>query len=132
MLKVFTGAMELQLGAAAGEPHHPDGYTGYYYPSVPVKDATSAPCLFYDRRKSTGKARSELPKVTMMEVVEGVVARGEKRFDVLVWQSRIPPYASYVATWDMERAADAVVVGMKRRLNKRRRGQLVYGFHVRK
>jgi hypothetical protein len=87
--------------------------------------------LFYDRRKSTGKARSELPKVTMMEVVEGVVARGEKRFDVLVWQSRIPPYASYVVTCDMEGGADvAVVVGMKmkRRLNKRRRGQLVYGF----
>ena len=102
---------------------------GYYYPSVPVKDAPNAPCVFYGRRKSTGMARSELPKVTMMEVVEGVVACEEKRFDVLVWQSRIPPYASYVATCDMEGGADvAPVVGTKRRLNKRRRGQLVYGF----
>ena len=104
---------------------------GYYYPSVPVKDAPNAPCVFYGRRKSTGMARSELPKVTMMEVAEGVVDRGEKRFDVLVWQSRITPYASYIATCDMEGGADvAVVVGMKmkQRLNKRRRGQLVYGF----
>ncbi|CAD6239097.1 unnamed protein product [Miscanthus lutarioriparius] len=65
-------------------------------------------------------AQSELPKVTMI--------RGEKRFDVLVWQSRIIPYASYIATCDMEGGADVAVVGMKQRLNKRRRGQLVYGF----
>ena len=129
--KVFTGVMELQLGAAAGGPRRPEEKTGYYYPSVPVKDAPNAPCVFYGRRKSTGMARSELPKVTMMEVSEGVIDRGEKRFDVLVWQSRIPPYASYVVTCDMEGGADvAVVVGMKmkQRLNKRRRGQLVYGF----
>ena len=122
VLKVSAGVTELRLGAAAaGGPRRPEEKTGYYYPSVPVKDAPNAPCVFYDRRKSTGMARSELPKVTMMEVAEGVVPRGEKRFDVLVWQSRIPPYASYVATCDMERGADVVAVGVKRRLNKRRR-----------
>ncbi|XP_066314118.1 disease resistance protein RGA2-like [Miscanthus floridulus] len=129
VLKVSTGVVELQLGAAAGGPRRPEEKTGYYYPSVPMKDAPNAPCVFYGRRKSTGMARSELPKVTMMEVSEGVIDRGEKRFDVLVWQSRIPPYASYVATCDMEGGADvAPVVGTKRRLNKRRRGQLVHGF----
>jgi hypothetical protein len=131
VLKLSAGVTELQLcaAAAAGGPRRPEEKTGYYYPSVPVKDAPNAPCVFYGRRKSTGMAQSELPKVTMMEVAEGVVPRGEKRFEVLVWQSRIPPYASYVATCDMEGGADvARVVGIKRRLNKRRRGQLVYGF----
>jgi len=130
VLKVSAGVRvtELQLGAAAGGPRRPEEKTGYYYPSVPVKDAPNAPCVFYGRRKSTGMARSELPKVTMMEVAEGVVDRGEKRFDVLVWQSRITPYASYIATCVMEGGADVAVVGMKQRLNKRRRGQLVYGF----
>lgn len=118
VLKVSTGVTVLQLGA---------GEWGIYYPRVPVKGAPpNAPCLFYDRRKSTGMARSELPTVTMLEVGRGVEWAGEKRFDVLVWQSRIPPYASYVATCDMERAAK-VEAGKKRRLNKRRRGQLVRG-----
>ncbi|CAL4964392.1 unnamed protein product [Urochloa decumbens] len=78
-------------------------------------------------RKSTGMARSELPKVTMLEVVQGVVRSEEKRFDVLVWQSRIPPYASFVATCDMERAAQVAEAGKKQIVNKRRRDQLVCG-----
>jgi len=101
---VIVRVTEPQLGAAVGGPRRPEEKIGHYYPSVPVKDAPNAPCLFYGRRKSPGMTRSELPTVTMMEVIEGgVVARGEKRFDVLVWQSRIPPYASYCtsqrATW---------------------------------
>ncbi|KAL6627630.1 hypothetical protein ACP70R_031356 [Stipagrostis hirtigluma subsp. patula] len=120
VLKVSAGATELELGGALpGWRDRPEEKTGYYYPSMPVKDAPSAPCLFYNRRKVTGMARSELPKVTVLELLDGGAAPpgGEKRFDVLVWQSRIPPYASYVATCDMERAQQ-VVTG-KKRLNKR-------------
>ena len=117
----------LQLGAAVpGGRGRPEEKAAYYHPGVPVKGGRSAPCLFYDRRKSTGVSRSELPKVTMLDVAGGAVPAGEKRFDVLVWQSRIPPYASYVATCDMERAAQ-VEIGKRRLVNKRRRGQLVRG-----
>ncbi|CAL4950676.1 unnamed protein product [Urochloa decumbens] len=108
VLRVSAGVTVLQLGA--GEPW-------IYYPRLPVNGAPDAPFLFYDRRKSTGVARSELPEVTMLEVGHGIVAVGEKKFDVLLWQSRIPPYASYLATCDMERAAQ-VEVGNKRVLNK--------------
>ncbi|RLM92587.1 bifunctional epoxide hydrolase 2-like [Panicum miliaceum] len=126
MLKVFLGVTALQLGAAVpGGRGRPEEKAAYYHPGVPVKGGRSAPCLFYDRRKSTGMSQSELPKVTMLDVAGGAVPAGEKRFDVLVWQSRIPPYASYVATCDMERAAQ-VEIG-KRRLVNKRRGQLVRG-----
>jgi hypothetical protein len=126
LLKISVGMTQLQLGTAPGGPHRPEEKIGYFYHSIPVKDAANAPCLFHGRRKTTGLSRSELPKVTMLEVVQGVVPGREKRFDVLVWQSRIPPYASYVATCDMESAAQ-VEVDRKRRLNKRRRDQLVRG-----
>ncbi|CAL4957404.1 unnamed protein product [Urochloa decumbens] len=123
VLRVSAGVTVLrpQLGAAGGGQW-------IYFPHVGVAvdgAPPSAPCLFYDRRKLTGVARSELPEVAMLEVGHGVVSSGgEKRFDVLVWQSRIPPYASYVATCDMETAAQ-VEVDKKRLLNKRRREQLV-------
>ncbi|CAO2180418.1 unnamed protein product [Urochloa humidicola] len=71
-------------------------------------------------------AEGELPKVTMLGVGHGVVPGGEKQFDMLVWQSRIPPYASYIVTCDMERAAQ-VEVGKKQLLNKRRREQWICG-----
>jgi len=127
VLRVSVGVTALQLGAAVpGGRGRPEEKAAYYHPGVPVKGGRSAPCLFYDRRKSTGVSRSELPKVTMLDVAGGAVPAGEKRFDVLVWQSRIPPYASYVATCDMERAAQ-VEIAKTRLVNKRRRGQLVRG-----
>ncbi|CAO2185095.1 unnamed protein product [Urochloa humidicola] len=108
----------------------PGGATGegwwLYYPRVVVKGAPDAPCLFYDKRKSTGAAWSELPTVRMLQVGHDVVPGGKKRFDVLTWQSRIPPYASYIATCDMERAAQ-VEIGNRRLLNKRRREQRICG-----
>ncbi|CAO2180416.1 unnamed protein product [Urochloa humidicola] len=126
VLKITVGVTQLQLDAAPGGPRRLEDNTGYYYPRMPVMNGSArAPCLFYDRRKSTGMVRSELPKVTMLEVVQGVVPGEEKRFDVLVWQSRIPPYASYVATCDMERAAQVAEVGTKQIVNKRRRDQVV-------
>lgn len=85
--------------------------------------ANYSPCLLYDMRKSTGMSRSELPTVKMLDVSQGVVSDGEKPFDVLVWQSRIPPHTSYVATCDMERASQ-LEIGKYPRLrlhNKRRR-----------
>ncbi|WVZ71761.1 hypothetical protein U9M48_020306 [Paspalum notatum var. saurae] len=93
-------AVDLAGGAAVEKvPHRPVWKTGYYYPLVPVKDAPtpSAPCLFYNRRKWTGAvARSEIPEVTMLDIVRGVVPgrRGEA--------SRIPPHGSYVATCHMD------------------------------
>ena len=110
VLRVSVGVTALQLGAAVpGGRGRPEEKAAYYHPGVPVKGGRSAPCLSYDRRKSTGMSRSELPKVTMLNVAGGAVPAGEKRFDVLVWQSRIPPYASYVATCDMERAAQVEI-----------------------
>ncbi|RLN23440.1 hypothetical protein C2845_PM07G05240 [Panicum miliaceum] len=127
VLKVSVGVTALQLGAAVpGGRGRPEEKTAYYHPGVPVKGGRSAPCLFYGRRKSTGMSRSELPKVTMLDVAGGGVPTGEKRFDVLVWQSRIPPYASYIATCDMDRAAQ-VEIGRRQLVNKRRRGQRVPG-----
>ncbi|CAL4964391.1 unnamed protein product [Urochloa decumbens] len=121
VLKVSAGVTVLhhQLDAAG------EGWW-IYYPCVSVEGALlDVPCFFYNRRKLAGVAQSELPTVTMLEVGHAVVSSGgEKRFDVLVWQSRIPPYASYVATCDMEGAAQ-VKVGKKRLLNKRRRDQPV-------
>ncbi|PVH39074.1 hypothetical protein PAHAL_5G428000 [Panicum hallii] len=94
----------------------------------PVKDSPGVPCAFRDRRKSTGAAtaRSELPGVTMLDLVTGgavlPVPGGGTRFDVLVWRSRIPPYTSYVATCDVGRSRQVVAVE-KKRARKRRRGQ---------
>ncbi|TVT98620.1 hypothetical protein EJB05_31894, partial [Eragrostis curvula] len=85
----------------------------------------STPFLFCDRRKSTTRGdHGELPRVTLLELVTGraAVDVGETRFDVLVWRSRIPPYASYVVACDVERARRVVVAGEKR-VRKRRRGQ---------
>ncbi|CAO2161997.1 unnamed protein product [Urochloa humidicola] len=117
VLRVSVGVTVLQLGG--DEPW-------IYYPCVPVDGAPDAPGLFYNSRKLTGMAEGDLPKVTMLGVGHGVVPGGEKRFDMLVWQSRIPPYASYIVTCDMERAAQ-VEVGKKQLLNKRRREQWICG-----
>ncbi|CAO2198448.1 unnamed protein product [Urochloa humidicola] len=117
VLRVFAGVTMLQFGA--GEPW-------IYYPRMQVNGVPDAPGLFYNHRKSASIARSELPKVTMLVVGHGVLPGGEKRFDMLVWQSRIPPYASYIVTCDMEKAAQ-VEVCKKRHPNKRRRDQLVRG-----
>ncbi|KAG2587740.1 hypothetical protein PVAP13_5NG171900 [Panicum virgatum] len=93
----------------------------------PVNGAPGVPCTFRDRRKSTGAAtaRSVLPGVTMLDLVTGgaVLPGGETRFDVLVWRSRIPPYASYVATCDVGRARQVVAVEKKRARTRRRRQQ---------
>jgi len=51
--------LRLRLGAAVpGGRGRPEEKTAYYHPGVPVKGGRSAPCLFYDRRKSTGMSRS--------------------------------------------------------------------------
>ncbi|TVU06989.1 hypothetical protein EJB05_47027, partial [Eragrostis curvula] len=114
--KVYAEATSLQLGAASERFE-----AGHYYLCRPVKDAPGAPCLFTVRHKLIGVARSELPLVTMLDLLTGgsVPPAGATRFDVLVWQSRIPPYGSYVATCDMERASH--LVAREKRARKRRR-----------
>ncbi|GJN06177.1 hypothetical protein PR202_ga23879 [Eleusine coracana subsp. coracana] len=89
----------------------------------PVKDAPGVPCLFYNTRKVTSVARSDLPKVTMLGLLTGgsLLPTGETRFDVLVWQSRIPLYASYIATCDTDETHPKTIALKKRLLNKRRR-----------
>ncbi|KAL6626497.1 hypothetical protein ACP70R_030223 [Stipagrostis hirtigluma subsp. patula] len=117
---LLSGAMKLQLGAA-GDGDRGDKRGCYYYLCKPLMDAPGgAPCLFCDKRKSMGVARSDSPKVTMPELLTGgaVLAGGETRFDVLVWQSRIPPFTSYVATCDLEKARQAVAD--KKRVLKRK------------
>ncbi|TVU22424.1 hypothetical protein EJB05_32118, partial [Eragrostis curvula] len=90
------------------------------YVCRPVKGAPGAPCLFYNRRKLTGVDRSELPEVTLMGLISGsaLPPAGATRFDVITSQSRIPPYGTYVATCDMERARH-----LEKRARKRRRDQ---------
>jgi hypothetical protein len=119
VLKVFDGAKVLPLGAA-GDWFNGDK-TGICYLRQPVTDTAAAPLVYYIRR--TGVARSELPKVTMMELLAGgsIPPAGETRFDMLVWKTRIPPYVSYVATCDMERARH--VVRDEKRGGKRLRDQ---------
>jgi hypothetical protein len=85
VLKVFDGAKVSPLGAA-GVLSNGDK-TGICYLCQPVTDTAAAPLVFYIRR--TGVARSELPKVTMMELLAGgsiVPPAGETRFDMLVWK----------------------------------------------
>ncbi|KAK3159988.1 hypothetical protein QOZ80_1BG0053840 [Eleusine coracana subsp. coracana] len=112
VLKVFSEAMILDEDKA--------GHCNLFRP---VKDAPGVPCLFYNRRKFTSVARSDLPKVTMLGLLTGdsLLPIGETRFDVLVWQSRIPPYASYIATCDTDKAQQKMIAIKKRLLNKRRR-----------
>ncbi|TVU07001.1 hypothetical protein EJB05_47040, partial [Eragrostis curvula] len=107
--KVYAEATSLQLGDGLDE----------YYMCRPIKGAPGAPCLFSNRRKLIG--RNELPVVTMLDLLAGgcVPPAGATRFDVLVWQSPIPPYGCYVATCDMERARQ--VVAREKRARKRRR-----------
>ncbi|KAK3159987.1 hypothetical protein QOZ80_1BG0053830 [Eleusine coracana subsp. coracana] len=109
--KMYAEATVLQLGDK-GE---------FYYLCRPVTDAPTAPFLFCNRRKLTGMAGSEFPKVRKLELLTGdtLPPAGETRFDVLIWQSRIPPYVSYVATCDME--ARQVVVAGEKRVRKRGR-----------
>ncbi|KAK3160720.1 hypothetical protein QOZ80_1BG0063510 [Eleusine coracana subsp. coracana] len=116
--KVYAEATMLQLDVTS------DGFDAVCYLCQPVKDTPGTPCLFYNGRKLTGVARSELPKVTMPELLTGssLPLAGETRFDVLVWHSRIPPYVSYIATCDTDTAHHQQVVALKKRLlNKRRR-----------
>ncbi|GJN37832.1 hypothetical protein PR202_gb26825 [Eleusine coracana subsp. coracana] len=101
-----------------------DGFDKAWCLYRPVKNGPDAPCLFYNTRKLTGVARSELPKITMPEVLAGgsLSLVGETRFDVLVWQSRIPPYVTYIATCDTDTTHHQQVLALKKRLlNKRRR-----------
>uniref|UniRef100_A0A0D9Y678 Disease resistance N-terminal domain-containing protein n=1 Tax=Oryza glumipatula TaxID=40148 RepID=A0A0D9Y678_9ORYZ len=87
-------------------------------------------CLFYDRRKMptptpAGGGGERLPTVTMQDLLTGRVVPGVDavRFDVLVWQSPIPPYCSYVRTCEMDRDRHVVVVAAAsggKRLEKRR------------
>ncbi|GJN41383.1 hypothetical protein PR202_gn00751 [Eleusine coracana subsp. coracana] len=109
LLKVFSEATMLQAG--------------HYYISLPVKGAPGSSCLFYNGRKLTSMALNDLPKVTMSGLLTSgsPLPTGETRFDVLVWQSRIPPYASYIATCDIDETHPKTVALKKRLLNKRRR-----------
>lgn len=108
----------LQLTAAS------DG-SGLNFICQPVKVMPHAPCAFYNWRKLRGVARSELPDVTVVDLLTGdtLPPVGRTQFDVLVWQSRIPPYASYIATCDTDTTHQQQVLQLNRTplVNKRRR-----------
>ncbi|KAL6850542.1 hypothetical protein ACP4OV_021169 [Aristida adscensionis] len=110
--------------AEAAERRRPDKRGCFHYRCTPAKGAPGATCVFYDKRKSTGVARGELPEVKMLEVFAGggaALPGGETRIEVLVWQSRVPPFASYIATCDIERALQPAAG--EKRVRKRRRGR---------
>ncbi|KAL6849890.1 hypothetical protein ACP4OV_020517 [Aristida adscensionis] len=116
-----------RLFAEAVTLRRPEKCGVLFYSREPVKeiDVSGASFLFYNKRKSTGVARGELPKVTMLGLLTrgGAVLSGEEtRFDVMVWQSRVPPFASYLATCDIIDIARPLPAGEKR-IRKRRRGQ---------
>lgn len=58
-------------------------------------------CLVYDLREA-GPGHEDLPLPTSREVLTGVKVPAEEKFDVLVWKSRIPPYCSYIATYERQ------------------------------
>ncbi|KAF0919505.1 hypothetical protein E2562_029624 [Oryza meyeriana var. granulata] len=101
-----------------------------YYMCRPSMDAPH--CLFYDRRKLTTPTPAasstrddERPSMLrMQDLLTGAVVPcvDMPRFDVLVWQSPIPPYCSYLATCDMGRAKQFVVASGRKRFKRRRPG----------
>ncbi|KAK3159989.1 hypothetical protein QOZ80_1BG0053850 [Eleusine coracana subsp. coracana] len=103
VLKVISEITVMHLGAAGNRLD--EDKAGRYYLSQPLKDIPDFPCLVYNRRKLTGMTESELPKVTIMELLTGgfLFPPGEKQFDILEWQSHIPPYTSYVLTCNIDK-----------------------------
>ncbi|CAD6254629.1 unnamed protein product [Miscanthus lutarioriparius] len=91
------------------ERNVPVGFT-----NVSFVGAQSQGCLVYDLREA-GPGEDELPLPTSREVLTGVKVPAEDRFDVLVWKSRIPPYCSYIATYERQKAPRHIV-GKKNRL----------------
>ncbi|GJN37835.1 hypothetical protein PR202_gb26828 [Eleusine coracana subsp. coracana] len=120
----MMGAKAIMLRPDATGDGFDEYKAGRYYPCRPLRDP-DVPCMFYNRRKLIGVAWNELPKVTMPELIAGrsvLLHAGETQFEMLVWQSRIPPYVSYVVTCDMERTQQLLTAGEKR-ARKRRRDQ---------
>ncbi|KAL6849889.1 hypothetical protein ACP4OV_020516 [Aristida adscensionis] len=140
VLRVSAGATKLDLGGALpGRRDRPVEKTWYYLVldlggglpgrrdlgarSMQVKDVSGASIRIYDKRKSTGLAQDELPKVTMAGLLTrggAVLPGGETRFDVLMWQSRVPPFASYVATCDIIGDITRLPAAGEKRVRKRR------------
>uniref|UniRef100_A0A0E0FJJ6 Disease resistance N-terminal domain-containing protein n=1 Tax=Oryza nivara TaxID=4536 RepID=A0A0E0FJJ6_ORYNI len=120
--------LRLLSDAAHGGRRESYGEEEDLYICRPSMDAPH--CLFYDRRKMptptpAGGGGERLPTVTMQDLLTGRVVPGVDavRFDVLVWQSPIPPYCSYVRTCEMDRDRHVVVVAAAsggKRLEKRR------------
>ncbi|CAM0150278.1 unnamed protein product [Urochloa decumbens] len=59
-------------------------------------------CLVYDLREAS-PGQDELPLPTSQEVLTGGKVPAVEKFDVLVWKSRIPPYCSYIATYEKQK-----------------------------
>ncbi|KAG0528862.1 hypothetical protein BDA96_05G049000 [Sorghum bicolor] len=91
------------------ERNVPVGFT-----NVSLVGAQSQGCLVYDLREAD-PGQEELPLPTSREVLTGVKVPAEEKFDVLVWKSRIPPYISYVVTYERQKAPRRRV-GKKSRL----------------
>jgi hypothetical protein len=90
------------------EKNVPVGFT-----NVSFVGAQSQGCLVYDLREA-GPGQEELPLPTSREVLTGVKVPAEDKFDVLVWKSRIPPYCSYIATYERQKVP-------RRRIGKKNR-----------
>ncbi|CAD6258078.1 unnamed protein product [Miscanthus lutarioriparius] len=84
------------------------------FSNVSFVGAQSQGCLVYDLREA-GPGQEELPLPTSREVLTGVKVPAEDKFDVLVWKSRIPPYCSYIVTYERQKAPQRIV-GKKNRL----------------
>ncbi|CAM0148222.1 unnamed protein product [Urochloa decumbens] len=70
-------------------------------------------CLVYDLREAS-PGQDELPLPTSQEVLTGGKVPAVEKFDVLVWKSRIPPYCSYIATYEKQKPQR--MVGKRNRL----------------
>ncbi|KAK1647044.1 hypothetical protein QYE76_064849 [Lolium multiflorum] len=58
--------------------------------------------LVYGLREAI-PGQSELPKLSWQELLSGVEAPDEDKFDVVAWRSRIPPYSDYIISFEKQK-----------------------------
>jgi hypothetical protein len=58
--------------------------------------------LVYGLREAV-PGQSELPKLSWQELLSGVEAPDEDKFDVVAWRSRIPPYSDYIISFEKQK-----------------------------
>ncbi|TVU26769.1 hypothetical protein EJB05_29330, partial [Eragrostis curvula] len=71
------------------------------FPKVAFVGDQGQGCMVYDIREAGPGQAEQLP--SSQEVLMGGQIPVEEKFDVLLWKSRIPPYCSYIATYEKQK-----------------------------